>query len=499
VATSGSNVVPRISLSSDETVDDKQTTYETNDNNTNRNEEYLIKMLTHEHETNDVIAKNTFIDEILDSNQTKCLSNSDFSLNEQNEFLQILSCSPTLESLWQVAEKINDPFKFMSLLVSFFRSNKLQLSREMAESLIDIYYPFLSESKNTENLTNVSKYHYALQDLIICVMKQYPSCDSFFQIFTFRILTDLLILMRRSTGDFLIQNFRCFADIYSSQGPNISKDVFERLVVDFCLTFIPTHPLFTQSCMLINNNVVHGFDTFCMLKILIRMKIALNMKVFELIDHTLSNSEGFHSDIHFIIEFLFQTAVLEIVWSNTALSLIKKHARHILSHAKTKKWSINFIRRTFQWMELCKKNGRYKNRRTVIAHAMYVLANGAPEIIRAEIYSCASTLIMSGLMTELNQFFEPSGAYDQTLLDEIDVMELRDDVMEQLCSPVEKLRPDQIRRIEAKRFLLDNNPLSDDEAIKQSDGFETSILKSINYFSVIIALILTIVVLVIFS
>ena len=499
VATAGFGVVPPLSLLNANEVDEEQVQNETHDHNNFTNQEYFFNSPNFEPQRTGIAAVTFDGDRDTNHDQVHCIMNPSLLTKEENAVLPTLTISPTLDELKELSENTNDPFAFMTLMVSFFRTNRIHLSREVTESLLDFYYPFLSDSKNADNIIIGSKAQYALQDLIVCLMKEYPSRDPFFQVFSFRILTDLLILMRHSTGDFLVQNFRCFSDIYRSQGPNISEEIFERLEVDFCLTFTPTHMLFKQACKLIDTTVIHGFDSYSLLKLLIRMKINANMKTFELIDDILSDTQRCNSDVHVIIEFLFQMSVLKVVWSMTAVSLLKKHIHYILNDKKTKKWSINFIRRSFQWMQLCKKNGRYKNRRPMITRAMSVLAEDAPEVIRSEIYTCASTLIMSGLMPELSQFFKPTGAFDQTLLDEIDVMELRDDLMDQLCSPVEKLRPDQIRRIEAKRNLCVRNPLSDDETIKISDSLESSILKSVKFFYAMIALVLTIVVLVIFS
>lgn len=499
VDTAGFDVVPPLSLLRASDAGEEQARSETHDHKYLPNQEYFSNSTNFEPQRTGTAAAMHAGEMDVNHDQVYPIMSSSLLTKEENTILQTLTISPSLEELKELSENTNDPFAFMTMLVSFFRTNKIHLSREVSESLLDFYYPFLNDSKNADNIIIGSKAQYALQDLIVCLMKEYPSKDPFFQVFSSRILTDLLILMRHSTGDFLVQNFRCFSDIYRSQGQNISEEIFDRLEVDFCLTFTPTHTLFKQACKLIDTTVIHGFDSYSLLKLLIRMKINANMKTFELIDDILSNTQRCNSDVHVIVEFLFQMSVLKVVWSMTAVSLLKKHVHYIINDKKTKKWSINFIRRSFQWMQLCKKNGRYKNRRPMIARAMSVLAEDAPEVIRSEIYTCASTLIMSGLMPELSQFFKSTGAFDQTFLDEIDVMELRDDLMDQLCSPVEKLRADQIRRIEAKRNLCVRNPLSDDEAIKITDGLESSILKSVKFFYAMIALILTIVVLVIFS
>ena len=166
-----------------------------------------------------------------------------------------------------------------------------------------------------------------------------------------------------------------------------------------------------------------------------------------------------------------------------------------------------FARRSFQWVAISNKLGRYQNVRELIARLYASFAECLPESISNEIKTDASTLLQSGAaFPELAHYFIPS-SFDQIFLDEIDVIEVLPDLKEMLISPKETFSHEQLMRLEIKKRQqvalseetesdVESLQLFDKELITNEDQF---LYSNYNYLYWLVILLVIIVILLIIS
>ena len=407
--------------------------------------------------------------------------------------------SISLQTLWKFSLALSQPDLFLQSLIEIFRNEKYQYHVEWAQGLYDYFHPQIEQSKSGLTPTEGTDYQILIVELFTAIILRYPREDFSFQVFSYRLFTDFLCICRHSTGKLLVQTFRCFAELYSKLGNVLIEESMNKIIVEIVLTFTPNHPLFRQAYYLIqHNNSV--YDDFKYLKLLIRLKVALSIQLFEFIDSVLS-SHDIISKPFIIMQFLMQTCVTKQVWSLATAHIIQKHARLFFQSKRVRDWMKLFVRRSLQWVAVVAKLRRYRNRRFLIARSFRMFVECTPESIANEIKTGASTLIQSGAYPELSFYFTP-GPFDQIFLDEIEVLDVLPDLTEMLLWPRESFRSDQLQKIEAKR----NNSRNDIKSFKfledSSDKFingASTLETSLTCFYSLIVILIIVVVLVIFS
>ena len=353
-------------------------------------------------------------------------------------------------------------------LIDAIRRNPEELSAQAAEQIIDYFLPVLDQERSQENLST-NNFQIATIELLSLATAMYPERNTRFTLYLYKILTNLLILCRHAIGTILAIAFRCFSIIWMKKAELIQEEYFYRLIVDFILTFTPTHTLFSQAVFLLRMKAVNGFSEVQFIKLLLKLKVSFSTKTFELIDYVLSKPDTEESQKEFLIRSLFQVAVSKSLWSQTATSLIAKYKDIIDSNKELKNYCSIFCRRTVQWIALSNKLQKHTNREVSVARALYNIQQTSSEQISKEISTDVSTLMMSGKYQSLEMYFESTGAYDQTLLDEIDVLNVPDNLLDLLAHPQEKLSSEQLRRIELRKKLQLNSQPSEEEIKKVAE------------------------------
>ena len=354
----------------------------------------------------------------------------------------------SLQQLWRFSLALSQPELFLNALIEVFRNEKYSYHVDWAQGLYDYFHPHIEQSKSGDCANGGTDYQILIIELFTAIILRYPKEDFAFQIFAYKLFTDFLCICRHSSGKLLIHTFRCFAELYKKLGPIIHEENLKKIIVEIVLTFTPNHQLFRQSYYLIqqNNNI---YDDVKYVKLLIKLKISLSIQSLEFIDTVLS-SHAIISKPFIIMQYLLQICVTKQVWSLATASIIQKHSRLFVQSKKLNTWMKLFVRRTLQWVAIVAKLRRYKNRRFLIARAFSIFVQCTPEPIENEIRTDVSTLIQSGAYPELSFYFT-SSSFDQSFLDEIQVIDVQQDLTEMLLWPRENLRADQLQKLEIIR------------------------------------------------
>ena len=374
----------------------------------------------------------------------------------------------SLQNLWSFSEALSNPTLFVRSLIEVFRNNNFAFHQEWAQGLFDYYHPYIESAKTTKPC---SDYHLLILDLFVAIILRYPKDEFSFQIFAYRIFNDFLSICRRSTGKMLIHAFRCISELYTKVGRLLIEESLNKIIVDIVLTFTPTHQLFHHVYYLIQQTP-EIYDDVKYLKLLIRLKVSVTMQTFEFIDAVLCAHSVISKPL-IIVQFLMQQCVTKQVWSLVAANIIQKHARLFLQSKRTREWMKIYVRRTLQWISIVAKLRKYKNRRFLIARSFGIFATCTPASIAEEIKTDASTLIQTGAHPELSYYFS-AAQFDQTFLDEIEVLDVLPDLNEQLLWPKETLRSDQLQKMDALRNTP--QPQRDAESLKILNDSSDTIL-----------------------
>ena len=411
--------------------------------------------------------------------------------------------SLTLQQLWRFSLALSQPEMFVEALIEIFRNEKHSFHVEWAQGLYDYFHPHIEQSKSGDSLNDGTDYQVLIIELFTAIILRYPKEEHAFQIFAYKLFTDFLCICRHSSGKLLVQTFRCFAELYTKLGAILHEDNLKKIMVEIVLTFTPNHQLFRQSYYLIQQNSII-YDDVKYVKLLIKLKVSLSIHTLEFIDTVLS-SHTIISKPFIIMQYLLQICVTKQVWNLATASIIQKHSRLFVQSKKLSTWMKLFVRRTLQWVAIVAKLRRYKNRRFLIARSFSIFVQCTPEPIANEIRTGVSTLIQSGIYPELSFYFTPS-SFDQTFLDEIEVIDVLPDLTEMLLWPHETLRADQLQKLENIRNQIQLDAHKDIESLKYLEDPTDKIIKkessletSVTCFYTLIVILIIIVVLIIIS
>ena len=355
------------------------------------------------------------------------------------------------DNLLFYASTLGNSTLFISSMIRIFSDNTFPFNIIWAEILFDYFIPFLKYSKHKETPESI-RFKILIIELLTQITLRYPRrkretphSPAYF----FNLMTDLLCICRHSTGSLLVHSFRCFAQLYKKVYKAVAEELIGKIIVDMLLTFTPNHPLFLNLCRLVQTNP-KVYDDVKFLKLFIRMKVSHNIQTYQFIDSVLSAHEKIETPL-IIIQFLVQMCIAEPIYTNAITQIIRKHSRIFVQSKSTHHWMKIFVRRSFQWIAITNKLGRYQHMRELTARVLSSFMDGLTDSISNEIKTDASTLLQSNVQyPEIACYFTPS-SFDQVFLDEIDVIEVQSDLKEMLLSPKETFSHDQIMKLEYKR------------------------------------------------
>ena len=388
-----------------------------------------------------------------------------------------------------------NPAFFLQKIISILRNQSHLINIETAEFMLDYFYPQLQEYRVIDNFEANEIQLLSIEIICLIISKFNFSYESRLYIYLYRILMDLILLCRHSRGTTMVHSFRFLIEIWKEKANILQEESFNKLTVEFLLTFTPPHPLFLPAANLLKNYTIYGFDHIRFIKLLLRLKVSMSIQAFSLIDQILQDDINDNpSQQSFFIEYLFKIAVSKPIWTCTLSTLIVKYMNIINENQKLNEWCQLFSRRSLQWIALSKRTKGYNNRQLDISRALFIISQGANESLKKEILTGASTLIQTGKYPELQLFFKPS-SYSQSFLDEIDVLDHKDDLKKALTDPQTQLRDDQIRRIEVRKNL--SLPRESKKFYDAQILLEQNIHESFNLFYIILSLLVIIIVVII--
>lgn len=393
-------------------------------------------------------------EEIFDEIQSDAILNFN-SNDDQSEYLSCQNSNTnqnivkpkifTINDLQAIYDTNTDPTTISFLIRDILKSEKIVLELECIEYLMAKMFPFLDGSRYFG-----SDFHVACLQIVISLLEKYPNHDYKFQSYYFRTMQYFLYKLRTPRPDLYIV-FREFAYFYANVLPMMIEELFTKLTIEFTLIFCPFHPLFDLAVHLVKNNVVHNFTIVEYLKLILRLDNPLSQRVFILFDYALTSLES-HIDI---VRFLLYTISTKPLWSKISMEYLFRC--NLSTDNASKKYIKIYIRRAFQWIAITSKKQVHFTRRNIIIDLLTKLRSY--ECYRIIIDKYVSTLVMDNqdFHEITNSFPIVNGSYDQTFIDELEILELSLDYNLLIRKPKKHLTLEQSKNLALKRSFNETN------------------------------------------
>ena len=355
--------------------------------------------------------------------------------------------------LFDFLQKLRNPSVFLYSFETLFNSEYLVKDDICYEELFDHFLPFVRAYKSYQKLSfEIENQQLTLMELLTNICMSMPKTLSSYDKIYSRVLEKIFHVVNKYHENFTtlsINALRFFTKLFDEYIANFNEDEKAEKVIDFINALHPYHYQ-RRAIMAYFLKVMDSPFNACTYFIS-RLSTGLLFDQFDfefLLDYMRENKDI--EKPFQVMRHLLQTFMIGNAYSKISYLIIMENLHYFKTCARLEHWTQTFFRRTFQWLYVVERVGKYKNRSIETLNCLKALYDlnipGMNEIVEV---SCASLLnILPYRNTPIYQcvsrYFR-MGEVDKTFRDEIFVLEYHvKQLKKQLLWPQEKLDKQRI-------------------------------------------------------